>query len=964
MPSVFEHDRAFVFHGDCLEEMKSLPDESIDAIVTDPPYGLAFMGKKWDHGVPGVPFWAEALRVAKPGAHLLAFGGTRTFHRLAVAIEDAGWEVRDCLSWLYGCLDESSEALTRTGWKRGVDLTPADEVFQWDSETGRLSWEHPAEVICKPYSGPMCRIKNRHTDQLLTPNHRVYAKIRRHSRHAVPEQYEVVEARDVSARSAAWQVTLPMAGVYGGTSTGPDASLAYLVGWWLTDAWKHGDGKAVMFSQAKPETLAKLRAALAPFAPSEYVKAAKKLAHNDEHTFYVTGEIAARLRKDFPDRKLTWDVLDWSVQARRGLFDGLMDGDGSQPNKQHTHTFWSKDAERRDVFLALCVSLGMRAYVGEKDCVFVSKKWDTTQVQAKHRPKPIQYEGMVWCVRVPSGAFVARRNGRPFITGNSGFPKSLDVSKAIDKAAGVEREVVGVNPNFRDPEKNAEHHARWNAMSGSGNLTVAATDAARQWSGWGTALKPAWEPVIVARKPLVGTVAANVQAHGTGALNIDGTRIATDESLNGGAYAKVGGRTESPSIHGGSGMNVPGKTVGAEFVQPPGRWPANVMLDEELDPVLCLRDSELEPLFRSVYAGFDSVHSVWRPVGGAAVAAQAVAVLHTALLRRVVEREQIGREPPHAREAAQRGSDREDVESTEGARVGGSESEHMEGRPVQVARVHDAGGVCVVPGGPRIGGSDGGARSRVRAGTSAGDGTAAGAPTTGRGGCASPERAQIGQQTGESGVDGRGGAQAGSRFGGGGTSASTGDDRRPAFCVAESDVPAVWREYFVESGRLIRTGSAAMLDAQTGDLGKSSGTQRTTSASWLGSRVKAEDKAIGFGDTGGASRFFYTSKASKKERLLPDGTQHTHPTTKPIKLMQWLVRLVTPPDGVVLDPFCGSGTTAVAALREGFSIVAIEREEQYVGWIKQRVEAELASPAESAEDNEDDTSPDEAAETP
>ena len=177
-------------------------------------------------------------------------------------------------------------------------------------------------------------------------------------------------------------------------------------------------------------------------------------------------------------------------------------------------------------------------------------------------------------------------------------------------------------------------------------------------------------------------------------------------------------------------------------------------------------------------------------------------------------------------------------------------------------------------------------------------------------------------------------------------------------------MPAVWREYFVESGRLIRTGSAAMLDAQTGDLGKSSGTQRTTSASWLGSRVKAEDKAIGFGDTGGASRFFYTSKASKKERLLPDGTQHTHPTTKPIKLMQWLVRLVTPPDGVVLDPFCGSGTTAVAALREGFSIVAIEREEQYVGWIKQRVEAELASPAESAEDNEDDTSPDEAAETP
>ena len=172
----------------------------------------------------------------------------------------------------------------------------------------------------------------------------------------------------------------------------------------------------------------------------------------------------------------------------------------------------------------------------------------------------------------------------------------------------------------------------------------------------------------------------------------------------------------------------------------------------------------------------------------------------------------------------------------------------------------------------------------------------------------------------------------------------------------------MWREYFVESGRLIRTGSAAMLDAQTGVKPSNFRNNKGSGLGYHGG--DAERGSAGHPDSGGASRFFYTSKASKKERLLPDGTQHTHPTTKPIKLMQWLVRLVTPPDGVVLDPFCGSGTTAVAALREGFSIVAIEREEQYVGWIKQRVEAELASPAESAEDNEDDTSPDEAAETP
>ena len=88
--------------GDCLEVMPTLKAESIDSIVTDPPYGLSFMGKDWDHGIPGVPFWEAALKVAKPGAFLLAFGGTRTFHRLTCAIEDAGWEIRDVIMWVYG----------------------------------------------------------------------------------------------------------------------------------------------------------------------------------------------------------------------------------------------------------------------------------------------------------------------------------------------------------------------------------------------------------------------------------------------------------------------------------------------------------------------------------------------------------------------------------------------------------------------------------------------------------------------------------------------------------------------------------------------------------------------------------------------------------------------------------------------------------------------------------------------
>ena len=100
--------------GDCLERMRELPDESVDAVVTDPPYGLAFMGKHWDHGLPGADFWREMWRVAKPGAHLLAFGGTRTYHRLACAIEDAGWEIRDCLVWAYA-----------SGFPKSLDVSKA-----------------------------------------------------------------------------------------------------------------------------------------------------------------------------------------------------------------------------------------------------------------------------------------------------------------------------------------------------------------------------------------------------------------------------------------------------------------------------------------------------------------------------------------------------------------------------------------------------------------------------------------------------------------------------------------------------------------------------------------------------------------------------------------------------------------------------------------------------------------------
>lgn len=110
----YADDGIRLFHGDALDVLPTWPADTLDAVITDGPYGLGFMGAAWDHGVPGVPFWAGMLRAMKPGAALVAFGGTRTFHRLAVAVEDAGFELRDTLGWVYG-----------SGWPKSLDVGKA-----------------------------------------------------------------------------------------------------------------------------------------------------------------------------------------------------------------------------------------------------------------------------------------------------------------------------------------------------------------------------------------------------------------------------------------------------------------------------------------------------------------------------------------------------------------------------------------------------------------------------------------------------------------------------------------------------------------------------------------------------------------------------------------------------------------------------------------------------------------------
>ena len=465
-----------ILAGDCIEQMKTLEADSVDAIVTDPPYGLEFMGKDWDgFGTPlGFQTWTEqwareALRVLKPGGHLLAFGGTRMYHRLAAGIEDAGFEIRDTLMWLYG-----------SGFPKSLDVSKA--IDKVNGQTGSLF------------------------------------------------------------KFTGWMRTTGLTARQINEATGTQMGNHYLT---------HPTQPAI-----------------------------------------PTPEIWATLRP------LCADVPAW--------VDELV----------------ARIAAEREVVGHFKSSLGGTVAAGERNLDIIKK----------HRNKVVP-------------------------------------------------------------------------------LTTPATDEAKRWQGWGTALKPAVEPIVLARKPLIGTVAENVLTHGTGALNIDASRI----GMKGERISPFGTPTNARAgiMHSTSEPRDPKKVANAiAKAQNLGRWPANILLDEA---------------------------------------------------------------------------------------------------------------------------------------------------------------------------------------------------------------------------------AAALLDEQSG-VSKSVQTEVNTKPSDSPFLASQWSRGQSHGDTGGASRFFYVAKASRSERN-KGLERNIHPTVKPVDLMRYLIRLVTPKGGTVLDPFLGSGTTAVAAIEEGVAWIGCEREPEYLEIIKARVAA-------------------------
>ncbi len=566
-----------LFEGNMLDMLDVIEPNSIDAIVTDPPYELNFMNKGWDNS--GIAFqketWEKCLKVLKPGGYLLAFGGSRTFHRIACAIEDAGFEIRDTIMWMYGCYSADTQVLTNMGWKYFYDLDKTEQILQWDKDTNKLSWCKPLNYFEYDVDDELCLFENRHISQLVTKNHKVACQIK--ARRKTFSEYQLVEAQNIKP---SWILNFPLAGKLDGTIHEDDA---YILGWWLTDAWAHKDGKAIMFSQSKPKTLDKLRGYLDShnIKYSEYIKRAKSEKHRDEHIFYVTGDIANKMLSLYPNRKLNWDMLNWDTESRKALLDGLMDGDGSYRNGQYAMTFWSMDAERLDIFQALCISLNYRAYVRKdsKWCVEFNVNHNSTQVQTRHHKPNVTYAGKVYCLQTETGAFVVRRNGKAFISGNSGFPKSMNIGLAIDKKNGVESKVIGHSTNGTGAQPNKlNNHTHGDTGIGYADGSGREFDikqAQNEWAGWGTQLKPAYEPIIVSRKPCEGSCVDNVMKYGVGGINIDECRVPTDDVLTHGG--NLGVNSGDTRIGKALGMFQEG-TPNTFEQNPNGRFPANVIL--------------------------------------------------------------------------------------------------------------------------------------------------------------------------------------------------------------------------------------------------------------------------------------------------------------------------------------------------------------------------------------------------
>jgi len=883
-----------IIQGDCLKVMKTFPDNSIDTILTDPPYGLSFMGKKWDYDVPKVELWQEALRVLKPGGTLLSFGGSRTYHRMACAVEDAGFILKDCIMWLYGCLSEDTEILTKRGWKHLYKTTKYDKIKVYDITNNIFKWETPERWSVYSVNKDTCyRIKSDTTDQIVSKEHRCI--VEREGKFVFKQAWELDKVERMPI--------LPQDFYY-----------------------KKKSNRKLLLKELLRKNKRLAKTIFSKWQRKE--KTREGIIGSEQPSLERRSNL-------FQKKGKLWQVQDKICQMSKRIF-----GYGSERRLCYgTQVIGS--TKTGAMFIKNRGSSPQRPQsrkqqVGKSNAIQEQQTPQTTRSTIS----TIEYTGKMFCPTVSTGAFVARRNGLVFITGNSGFPKATDISKQLDK--GKERKVIGYK---KRPEDNSKRtlRAKNNWIKGGTDITQQpitepATSEAKLWNGWKShGLKPAYEPIIVAMKPNDGTYANNALKHGVAGLNIDGGRIPCNDKpkFPEGKYDQntdIKWRTDKRN----------------KDTQPQGRFPANIILEQSYIPLLTLKgscDKIKAQVIKQYYENY-KVPTMWERVQN--ISEQDGEVLLSEMLQQVSKRKST---EANVRKETQQGSIKKD-ESAE------REKQEIQGVVLQQG-IQEYKSGRVKSKGIKNSKTDDKQKGDIR--TQIDNGNEFRQTSKKKRDSSSQERNKRRQQDKELGDNEQYKPH---------STSSQANSRKQEIEVLIGDVPKAWLRYFRPTGYSIidPNSSAKMLDEQSGEIKTKVGLKLKEDKGFIfGNRKGAKyESQKGLHTTiSGASRFFYVAKASKSERNMgceeleekkvSDGREkeadnayqrgktlrsNTHPTVKPLKLMEYLCKLTsTPTGGIVLDPFAGSGTTCMACKKTGRPFIGIEQDKEYCKIAEARIKA-------------------------
>lgn len=397
-----------VINGNSLEVLDTLEENSVDAIITDPPYELGFMGKSWDStGIAyNVELWKKALRVLKPCGYLLAFGGTRTFHRIAVAIEDAGFEIRDTIMWLYGCLSEDTEVLTDKGFKHYHKITKNDKIRIYDTENNIYKWEKPEKWQAYNINEDTCyHIKSNSTDQIVSKNHRVY--VERDGKLV----WQFAENLSKMERVPILSYDIPY------IQEGKSNIL-------LTDLlWQSENLVEKLFCEWQRNKECK---EISLWGKEPFLERWNNLSQKEREICQPKNKICKMPQRIYNDGEKRWlcngtQIVSGTSNKKTIIENGMCPSYRPQCRKQ-------QDRE----FDAVC----------DKPRPQKLRMWKTYKTTLA-TIEPIKYSGIIFCPTVSTGCFVARRNGKVFLTGNSGFPKSMNIGLKVGEMLGQESTVVG-----------------------------------------------------------------------------------------------------------------------------------------------------------------------------------------------------------------------------------------------------------------------------------------------------------------------------------------------------------------------------------------------------------------------------------------------------------------------------------------------------------------------------------------